>query len=169
MQIFVFNCANSRMRRFTSGVIYAGSYPNTVFKFNFNTPDWDISPTKTAVFSYRGKNYREDLDENNMCRVPKEVLHEGYFLVSVEDGRGLITNKIRVPVAPIPEELAPDIPGGNGGPSVVYVPEIDDKKILSWTIQEVTDDLVVPNPTDLNPYDEWTEDEADSEYIWEEE
>ena len=169
MQIFVFNCANSRMRRFTSGVIYADSYPNTVFKFNFNTPDWDISPTKTAVFSYRGKNYREDLDENNMCRVPKEVLHEGYFLVSVEDGRGLITNKIRVPVAPIPEELAPDIPGGNGGPSVVYVPEIDDKKILSWTIQEVTDDLVVPNPTDLNPYDEWTEDEADSEYIWEEE
>jgi hypothetical protein len=157
------------MRRFTSGVIYAGSYPNTVFKFNFNTPDWDISPTKTAVFSYRGNNYREPLDENNMCRVPKEVLYEGHFLVSVEDGRGLLTNKVRIPVSPTPEELAPDIPGGNGGPSVVYVPEISDKKILSWTIQEVTDDLAVPNPTDLNPYDEWTEDETDSEYIWEEE
>lgn len=168
MQIFIFNLANSRMRRFTSGVIYADSYPNTVFKFNFNTPDWDISPTKTAVFSYRGKNYREPLDENNMCKVPKEVLYEGYFLVSVEDGRGLLTNKIRVPVVPVPEELTPSIPGG-GGSSVVYVPEINDKKILSWTIQEVTDDLVVPNPTDLNPYDEWTEDESDSEYIWEEE
>ena len=169
MQIFIFNLANQRIRRFTSGVIYADSYPNTVFKFNFNTPDWDISPTKTAVFSYRGKNYREPLDENNMCKVPKEVLHEGYFAISVQDGRGLITNAIRVPVAPVPEELAPDIPGGNSGPSVVYVPEINDKKILSWTIQEVTDDLVVPSPTDLNPYDEWTEDETDSEYIWEEE
>jgi hypothetical protein len=101
-----------------------------------------------------------------MCRVPEEVLHEGYFLVSVENGIGLLTNKIRVPVAPMPEELAPDTPGG---PSVVYVPEINDKKILSWTIQEVTDGLVVPSPTDLNPYDEWTEDETDSEYIWEEE
>lgn len=156
------------MRRFTSGVIYAGSYPNTVFKFNFNTPDWDISPTKTAVFSYRGKNYIEPLDENNMCRVPAEVLHEGYFLVSVQDGQGLLTNNIRVPVAPIPEELIPDTPsGGDGGPSMVYVPEVDERKILSWTIQTVTDDMPEIPPTDLNPYDEWTADETDSEYVWE--
>ncbi len=171
MQIFVFNCANFRMRRFTSGVIYAGSYPNTVFKFNFNTPDWDISPTKTAVFSYRGKNYREPLDEYNMCKVPEEVLHEGYFLISAEDGRGLLTNKIRVPVSPIPEELAPDIPGGgcDCGPSIVYVPEVSERKILSWTIQEVTENMPEIPPTDLNPHDEWTEDETDSDYIWEEE
>jgi hypothetical protein len=159
------------MRRFTSGVIYAGSYPNTVFKFNFNTPDWDISPTKTAVFSYRGKNYREPLDEYNMCKVPEEVLNEGNFLISVEDGRGLITNKIRVPVSPMPEELAPDIPGGgcDCGPSIVYVPEVSEKKILSWTIQEVTENMPEIPPTDLNPHDEWTEDETDSDYIWEEE
>lgn len=166
MQIFTFNIANSRLRRYSSGVIYEKTYPNTVFKFNFNTPDWDISPTKTAVFSYRGKNYREDLDENNMCRVPEEVLYEGYFLVSVENGVGLLTNKVRVPVAPVPEELAPDNDGKSG---VVYVPEISDRKILSWTIQEITDGLVVPSPTDLNPYDEWTEDETESEYVWEEE
>jgi hypothetical protein len=157
------------MRRFTSGVIYADSYPNTVFKFNFNTPDWDISPTKTAVFSYRGKNYREPLDENNMCRVPEEVLHEGYFLISVEDGRGLLTNKIRVPVAPMPEELEPDTPGGgNSGPSMVYVPEVDKDKILSWTLQEVTDNMPEIPPTDLNPADDWVEDETESEYEWEE-
>lgn len=167
MQIFVWNCANSRLRRFTSGVIYAGSYPNTVFHFNFNTPDW-IPAIKTVVFSYHGKNYQESLDENNMCRVPEEVLREGYFLVSVY-GNGTPTNTVRVPVAPIPEELEPNIPGGNGGPSVVYVPEIDDKKILSWTIQEMKDGLVVPNPTDLNPFDEWSEDETNSEYIWEDE
>lgn len=169
MQIFIFNLANSRMRRFTSGVIYADSYPNTVFKFNFNTPDWDISPTKTAVFSYRGRNYHEPLDENNMCKVPKEVLHEGYFLVSVQDGRGLLTNKVRVPVAPMPEELVPDTPSGDIKSGVVFVPEIDERKILSWTVKEVGDDLVPPPPTDLNPNDEWVDDETVTEYIWEEE
>lgn len=53
--------------------------------------------------------------------------------------------------------------------SAVFVPEISDKKILSWTIKEVGDDLTVPNPTDLNPYDEWVDDESMSEYEWEEE
>lgn len=169
MQIFVWNCSNSRLRRYSSGLIYANSYPNTIFKFNFNTPDWGISPNKTAVFSYRGNNYREDLDENNMCRVPKEVLHEGYFLVSVEDGQGLLTNNVRVPVSPIPEELAPDTPGGcDCGPSVVYVPEIDQDKILSWTIQEATEDMPVPAPVDLNIADDWVEDDTESEYEWEE-
>lgn len=168
MQIFVFNCANSRLRRYSSGLIYASSYPNTVFKFNFNTPEWDVSSTKTAVFSYRGENYPEPLDENNMCRVPEEVLHEGYFLVSVEDGQGLLTNLIRVPVAPIPEELAPD-DNCDCGPNMVYVPEVDEKKILSWTLQEVTDDMPSIPPTDLNPNDEWlpTGNEVESEYIWE--
>jgi hypothetical protein len=158
------------LRRYSSGLIYADSYPNTVFHFNFNTPDWDISPTKIAVFSYRGKNYREPLDENNMCRVPKEVLHEGYFLISMEDGKGLLTNKVRVPVSPMPEELAPDIPGGNCdcGPTMVYVPEVDKDKILSWTLQEATEDMPIPNPVDLNPADDWVEDETESEYEWEE-
>ena len=173
MQIFIFNLANSRLRRYSSGLIYADSYPNTVFKFNFNTPDWDISPTKTAVFSYRGNNHQEPLDENNMCRVPKEVLHEGYFLVSVEDGQGLLTNKIRIPVAQMPEEIMPDNPGSGGncdcGPNMVYVPEVDERKILSWTLQEVTDDMPKIPSTDLNPSDEWrpTENEVMSEYIWE--
>lgn len=168
MQIFVFNCNSQRMRRFTSGLIYANSYPNTVFKFNFNTPDWDIFPTKTAVFSYRGENYPEPLDENNMCRVPEEVLREGYFFVSVENGQGLLTNHVRVPVASIPKELKPD-GDCDHGPNVVYVPTIDDDKILSWTVQEVTDELPTINPVDLNPHDEWTQDgDVNSEYEWEE-
>ena len=172
MNIFVFNIANSRLRRFSSGLIYADSYPNTEFKFNFNTPDWDISSTKTAVFSYRGKNHREPLNENNMCKVPKEVLYEGYFLVSVEDGQGLLTNKVRVPVSPIPEELEPDMPkpgdGCDCGPNIVYVPAIDDNKILSWTVQETTENMPVPTPVDLNPNDDWIDGEGESEYEWEE-
>ena len=173
MFICLFNIAGSRLRRYSSGVIYEKTYPNTVFKFNFNTPDWEISPTKTAVFSHRGNNYPEPLDENNMCRVPEEVLHEGHFLVSVQDGQGLITNSIRVPVAPMPEELIPDNPGSGGncdcGPSKVYVPTVDERKILSWTLQEVTDDMPSIPSTDLNPSDEWrpTENEVESEYIWE--
>ena len=161
MNIFVFNLSNQRLRRFTSGLIYADSYPNTVFKFNFNTPDWDLVPTKTAVFSYRGKNYSEPLDENNMCKVPQEVLHEGYFLVSVYGNR-VPTNAIRVPVAPMPEDMLPD----NLQSGVVFVPEISDKKILSWTNNG---GLNNPAPVDLNPYDEWVDDETVSEYVWEEE
>lgn len=171
MQIFVFNCANQRLRRFTSGVIYADSYPNTVFKFNFNTPDWDLASVKTAVFSCHGKNYQEPLDENNMCRVPEEVLHEGYFLVSVQGGSAP-TNIVRVPVTAMPKELKPDTPGGGNcdcTPSVVYVPSIDERKILSWTVQEVTDDMPEIPSTDLNPHDEWSEtgNEVESQYIWE--
>lgn len=168
--ICTLNVANQRLRRYTSGVIFADSYPNTVFKFNFNTPEWEISQTKTAVFSYRGKNYLEPLDENNLCKVPEEVLHDGYFLVSVQDGQGLLTNNIRVPVAPIPEELMPDVPGGcDCKPGVVYVPEVDERKVLSWTLQEITDDMPSIPSTDLNPSDEWrpTTNEVESEYIWE--
>ena len=163
MNIFVFNLSNQRLRRFTSGVIYANSYGKTIFKFNFNTPDWDLVPTKTAVFSYRGKNYPEPLDENNMCKVPEEVLHEGYFLVSVY-GNHAPTNTVRVPVSAMPEELLPD--GGDVKSGVVFVPEISEDKILSWTNNG---GLNNPAPVDLNPYDEWVDDETISEYIWEEE
>ena len=170
MQLFIFNCSAQRLRRYSSGVIYAGSYPNTIFRFNFNTPDWELVPTKTAVFSYRGENYPEPLDENNMCRVPEEVLHEGYFLVSIEGGV-VPTNMVRVPVAAIPEELLPETPGDSCdcGPNIVYVPTIDDQKILSWTVKEVTEDMPIPDPIDLNTADEWVEDETESEYVWEEE
>ena len=170
MNIFVFNLSNQRLRRFTSGVIYANSYGKTIFKFNFNTPDWDLVPTKTAVFSCHGNNYPEPLDENNMCRVPEEVLHEGYFQVSVQ-GLDSPTNMVRVPVSPIPEELKPDIPGGgcDCGPTMVYVPTIDDKKILSWTVQEATEDMPIPDPIDLNTADEWVDDETETEYVWEDE
>ena len=167
MQIFVFNCANQRLRRFTSGVIYADSYPNIAFKFNFNTPDWDISSVKTAVFSCNGQNYNEPLDENNMCKVPEEVLHPGYFKVSVHDDQCLMTNALRLAAEPLPADIEPD--GGNVGSGVVFVPEIDERKILSWTVKDVGDDLTPPPPTDLNPYDEWAEtgNEVVSEYIWE--
>ena len=170
MQIFVWNCSSQRLRRYSSGLVYANSYGKTIFKFNFNTPDWDISPIKTAVFSYRGKNYREDLDENNMCRVPSEVLHEGYFIVSVQDGQGLLTNHVRVPVAPIPEELEPDTPGGGNcdcGPTMVYVPEVTQDNILVFTLtEEPTEERL---EFDIDKSNDWSETDntMGSNYIWE--
>ena len=161
MNIIIFNLSQQRLRRFTSGVIYANSYGKTIFKFNFNTPDWDLIPTKTAVFSCHGKNYQEPLDENNMCRVPEEVLHEGYFLVSVY-GNGAPTNMVRVPVAPMPEDMLPE----NIQSGVVFIPEISENKILSWTNNGGFNN---PAPVDLNPFDEWVDDEAITDYIWEEE
>lgn len=163
MFICVFNCNSQRMRRFTSGVIPENSYPNIVFKFNFNTPDWDLATTKTAVFSYHGKNYDEPLDENNMCTVPSEVLHQGCFQISVHGG-GIITNMVRVPVT---ESYKEALDGGDNVKSgIVFVPEISDRKILSWTNNGGLDN---PDPVDLNPFDEWVSDENVSDYVWEEE
>ena len=169
MFICILNVANSRLRRYSSGVIYEGTHPNTVFKFNFNTPDWDLVPTKTAVFSYRGNNYPEPLDENNMCKVPEEVLHEGYFLVSVQGG-STPTNTIRVPVAAIPEELKPENPGGGNcdcGPSKVYVPEVTPDNMLVFTLtDEATEERLEFDIDKSNNWDE-TDNTVGSNYIWE--
>ena len=168
MQIFLFNIANSRLRRYSSGVIYEDTYPNTVFKFNFNTSDWDLVPVKTAVFSCHGKNHPEPLDENNMCRVPEEVLHEGYFLVSVQ-GLDVPTNSVRVPVVAMPEELKPNTPGGNCdcGPSRVYVPEVTPDNMLVFTLMdEATEERLEFDIDKSNNWNE-TDNTVGSNYIWE--
>lgn len=137
MQVFLFNIANSRLRRYSSGVIYEGTHPNTVFKFNFNTTDWTTSPSKTAVFSYRGMNYREDIDENNLCRVPEEVLYEGYFLMSVECENGLLTNSVRIPVAENP--YADDTPDPEDKPDSNEINIFDGGTIISDMPDNPTD------------------------------
>jgi hypothetical protein len=65
---------------------------------------------------------------------------------------------------PIGEAVARD---GENASGMVYVPEIDRDKVLSWTVQAATENMPMPDPVDLNPADEWIEDEADSEYEWE--
>ena len=50
----------------------------------------------------------------------------------------------------------------------VYVPSIDEHKILKWNIEDKASE--VPDPVDLNPQDEWSdmEDEVSgkSDYSW---
>lgn len=57
--------------------------------------------------------------------------------------------------------------GNVGSPSVVYVPHIDEHHILTWTIED--SDEGIPDPVDLNPWDEWSavsQADQNSEYDW---
>ncbi len=162
MQIIKFFISNQRAWRYTSGVITEGA--NVKFEFIFKTEDWNTATTKMAVFSYKGKNYEAELDAYNQCAVPKEVIHDPCFRVSLYDGNGITTNTVKIPVEP-----NEGVDNGGNTTGVIFVPEIDDRKVLSWTVKEVGDNLTVPNPTDLNPFDEWENDETVSEYVWEEE
>lgn len=47
---------------------------------------------------------------------------------------------------------------------IVFTPTIDERKILSW---ENNAGLQNPKPVDLNPFDEWVDDDAQTEYVWE--
>ncbi len=170
MLIIKFSCINQRLRRITSGIIPSNAYGKLKFEFDFRTDDWDAATTKTANFSYRGENYFIDLDEHNQCFVPKEVIFSPSFSVAIHGG-DIVTNYVRNPVEEVSNTgtIPPSDSDCDCGPSMVYVPEVDERKVLSWTLQEVTDDMPSIPSTDLNPNDEWrpTDNEVTSEYIWE--
>lgn len=171
MIVIKFSVHNQRLRRITSGIIPSNAYGKLKFEFDFRTDDWDAATTKTANFSYRGDNYPIDLDEHNQCFVPKEVIYASSFSVAVHGG-DIVTNYVINPVEEVKSSSGTTPPSDNNcdcGPNMVYVPEVNERKILSWTIQEVTDNMPSIPPTDLNPRDEWLEtgNEVMSEYIWE--
>ncbi len=169
MIVIKFSIYNQRLRRITSGIIPSNAYGKLKFEFDFRTSDWDSAVTKTANFSYLGDNYPIELDEHNQCFVPKEVIYSPSFSVAVHGG-DIVTNYVRNPVEEIKSNTG-TIPPSDGETTtgVVFVPSINEDKILSWTINESGDNLEVPAPVDLNPFDEWVEDETESEYEWEEE
>lgn len=53
-----------------------------------------------------------------------------------------------------------------GASGATFIPHIDENKILTWTNDG---NLPNPDPVDLNPFDEWVDDETNSDYVWEEE
>ena len=168
MLVIKFSVNSQRLRRITSGIIPSNAYGKLKFEFDFRTDDWDAVETKTANFYYKGENYLINLDENNQCFVPKEVIYSPSFKVSVCGG-DIVTNYVQNPVEIVKSNNGTIPPEDIDTPSVVFVPTIDDDKILSWTISKSTDNLEVPNPVDLWPHDEWVEDDTLSEYEWEEE
>lgn len=171
MIVIKFSVYNQRLRRITSGIIPSNAYGKLKFEFDFRTDDWNAAKKKTANFYYKGQNQFVELDENNQCLVPKEVIYAPSFGVSVHGG-DIVTNYVKnfVDGTQSNNSIVPPSSGNcDCGPNMVYVPEIDDRKILSWTIQEITDDMPSIPPTDLNPNDEWSEtgNEVMSEYTWE--
>lgn len=154
MIVIKFSVYDQRLRRITSGIIPSNAYGKLKFEFDFRTDNWESAEIKTANFYYKGENYPVELDENNQCYVPDEVIYSPSFSVAVHGG-DIVTNYIKNPVEGIKT---------NSG--VVYIPSISEHKILSWTNNG---GLKNPDPVDLNPFDEWTDDETVSDYIWEEE
>lgn len=169
--VIKFSVYNQRLRRITSGIIPSNAYGKLKFEFDFRTDDWDAVEIKTANFYYKGENYSINLDDNNQCFVPKEVINLPSFSVSVHGG-DIVTNYVQNLVEKIKSNSGIIPPSDNNcdcGPSMVYVPTIDKHKILSWKVQEVADDMPEIPSTDLNPYDEWSQtgNEVESQYVWE--
>lgn len=101
---------NQRLSRYTTGIVTEDSYGYLKFEFNFKTADWDNAAQKMVVFSYNGENTPPiELDENNQCYVPAEVIKMPHFKVAVYGG-DIVTNTIRIPV-----EEGKNSSGGNIG------------------------------------------------------
>lgn len=164
MLVIKLNARNQRLSRYTSAVVVPNSYDDLKLQFNFITEDWQSATKKVANFSYKSYSESSDIDENGLCSVPANVIRTPYFNVSVDgfadDEYSIITNKVKIYVDPN-QKLEDSLNSG-----VVYVPSISDDKILSWTNNG---GLKNPDPVDLYPFDEWTDDDTNSDYIWEEE
>lgn len=54
-----------------------------------------------------------------------------------------------------------------GEDGAVYVPHLDEHKILSFTLEKRPTEI--PAPVDLNPFDEWNgmKNNGSSDYVWE--
>lgn len=77
------------------------------------------------------------------------INEEGHLIVTLTDGTVIDAGYV----------------GNSNG--ATFIPHISEDKILTWTCDQ---DLPVPDPIDLNPFDEWTtlpEEGTDTEYEWE--
>lgn len=78
-----------------------------------------------------------------------KIDENGHLVVTLSDGRIIDAGYV----------------GSESG--ATFTPHISEDKILTWTCDK---DLPVPDPVDLNPFDEWTtlpEEGVDTEYEWE--
>ena len=162
MQIIKFFISNQRAWRYTSGVITEGA--DLKFEFIFKTEEWKTAPTKIAVFNYKGKNYEATLDEYNQCRVPKDVIHDPCFKVSLYGGE-IYTNTVKIPIEP-----KDGIDNGGcdcDGKSYVYVPEVTANNMLVFTLQDTPGDEKLE--FDIDKSNNWseTDETVGSNYIWE--
>ena len=88
-------------------------------------------------------------NDESICIDNCEVNSEGHLIITFINGRVIDAGYV-----------------GNAN-GATFIPHISEDKILSWTCDK---DLPVPDPIDLNPFDEWStlpEEGVDTEYEWE--
>lgn len=129
-----------------------GAY-STLRTYNGNTSVSTTDANAIISFKYVGdvQKYIDDLGVE-LFVVDAEVSADNELILTFNDG-----SKKNLGVV------------GGGGSGAVYVPHIDERKILTFTIEESPSE--VPGPVDLNPFDEWEGIEGSdlmSDYIWEE-
>ena len=169
MLVIKYSVYNQRLRRITSGIIPSNAYEKLKFEFDFRTDDWDVVETKTANFYYKGENYPIELDENNQCFVPKEVIYAPSFKVSIHGGN-IVTNYVQNLVEEIKSSAGITPPSSDeitDGKTYVYVPEVTPDNMLVFTLQdEVTEERL---EFDIDKSNDWneTDNTMGSNYIWE--
>lgn len=105
--VIKFSVYGQRLRRINHSVIPSNSYGKVKFEFDFRTTDWNKVEIKTANFYYNGKNYPINLDKNNQCFVPQEVLFAPLFKVSIFGG-DIFTNIINIHIDGV-EDIQPSM------------------------------------------------------------
>ena len=102
--------------------------------------------------------------EKNVERFTAEF--EDIILVQGKDGKSAYKIACEQGFVGTEEEWIASLKGTDGNDGVTFIPEISDRKILSWTNNG---DLENPPPVDLNPNDEWIEDDVEgtkTDYVW---
>ena len=143
---------NQRLRRITSGIIPSNAYGKLKFEFDFRTDDWAAITTKTVNFYYKGVNYPVELDTNNQCYVPKEVIYAPSFSVSIYGG-DIVTNSIRNPVEEVKSNspTTPDIFDDDTTSDDINI--LDGGAIILDLIDDPTDDGESDSPDQQSAVD----------------
>lgn len=112
-----------------------------------------------------------DLDENGEEIIKQTPLGEPIFVRS-DNAAAIIGAEINEDgdlIISFEDETTANLGKVVGDDGAVYVPHVDEHRILSFTVEERPGD--VPAPIDLNPNDEWgsmNDGGATSNYVWEE-
>lgn len=102
--------------------------------------------------------------EKNVERFTAEF--DDIILVQGKDGKSAYEIACDQGFIGTEEEWIASLKGADGNDGVTFIPEISDRKVLSWTNNG---GLENPPPVDLNPNDEWVEDDAEgtkTDYVW---
>lgn len=130
----------------------------------FHAPSFSVAVHGGDIVTNNVRNLVEEVKINSSI-TPDVDLGDGDF--GILDGGEIIPDSVQGPTGGDESDPDDNKPITSG---VIFVPSINEDKILSWTISKNADDLTIPDPVDLNPFDEWSDDgDIVSEYEWEEE